>query len=275
MDSVSGVSRIRNMIFSFSNLMIDFKHLRFLLAVLLCAASIGTSADARAESVIAFWDFNDGFDVPDESVQIIHNASIGAGTLYQQRADTDGNGKGGNAFTDMLLGINAADGRSMAWDDVAKSGANDAEFFLEVSTTGFTNIQVSLDIRGNGDVDDEIQSYDLKFDTNALVDVTNPGAVVGTIRDFENGTSTDVFNNQPLVLNGTTFVRETIDLSGFTELNNQNVIAIRLDDFDGNGDLRLDNVLVTGISAVPEPSSVAMLGMLGCVCASGMRRRRI
>ena len=35
----------------------------------------------------------------------------------------------------------------MAWDDVSKSGDNDAEFFITFSSAGFPNINLYFDIR--------------------------------------------------------------------------------------------------------------------------------
>ena len=121
-----------------------------------------TSAHA---TTIAYWNFNDEFDSPNDSPQIVHNASEGAGTLYQQRADTDGNGKDG-------VGYNAtAAGKAIAWNDVGKGGDNDAEVFVQFSTTGYKDIVIRFDVLGNAD--GGIISFDLKYDTNALVDVTD------------------------------------------------------------------------------------------------------
>ena len=208
-----------------------------------------TSAQAVT---LAYWDFNDGFSESNKAVQIVHNATSGAGTIYQQRADTDGNGKKGVAF-----GINAA-GKSMAWDDVAKSKKNDAEIFIQFSTTGYKNIVVRFDILGNAN--SGIVSYDLKYDTSTLVDVTNPRDVTGTIKDFAGGNSTSIFKNEPLTTNDTTFTAVNIDLSSTTGLNNQTVVALRLDDFKANDAMSIDNILITA-TPVPEPASAALLGL--------------
>ena len=230
--------------------------------------SLLMASQARAD-VIAFWDFNNGFGVPNNSVQIVHFASLGSGTLYQQRADTDGNGKGGVAFVDPALGINVIDGQSIAWDDIAKTGNNDAELFVEFSTVGFTNIQVRFDVRGNGDAVNEIVSYDFKYSLDPLVDIPFSGE---TIKDFTGGLSTSVLNNQMIAANGDTFISETVDLSGVTELNQQSTVVIRLDDFRENGTMRIDNFLITGVTAIPEPGSAAFLtALLGGVA---IRRRR-
>lgn len=242
----------------------------------LLLASLALAPSAHAESVIAFWDFNDGFSVPNESVQIVHNASIGSGTLYQQRADTDGNGKGGIAYSNPSLGIDVIDGRAMAWDDISKTGENDAEFFVEFSTIGFSAIRLRFDLQGNDDTNTQgVVSYDLKYDLDPLVDVVNPGDVIGTIKDFQDGTSNTIFNNKSLPPNGTSYVSEELDLTTLTALNNQSTVSIRLDDFDANDAMRIDNFTITGVTAIPEPSSAAVLLLMsGGLIAAGRRRRR-
>ncbi len=235
--------------------------------MLILSGLLGLSGNSSA-TVIAFWDFNDGYAVADNSPQIVHNATTGSGTIYQQRADTDGNGKGGNAFVDVPNGINATAGVAMAWNDVAKTGDNDAEFFIAFSTAGFASINVSFDLRGNLTI---IPSFDLKYSLNALEDVTNPGAVIGTIKDFSGGISTEIFNNNP-VNAVDSFMRVTVDLSSYGDISDASFVALRFDDWDngtGNNDMRIDNVLITA-SPVPEPSSV----LLGVIGALGLLRRR-
>lgn len=239
---------------------------------LLGVAIFAAMSSSSFAGVVAFWDFNNGYAAADLSPQIVHPATSGTGTLYQQRADTDGNGKGGVAFADVPLGINAAAGQSIAWDDLNKTGANDAEIFVTFSTTNIKDLVVSFDLRGNTGI---VPSFDLKYALTALVDVTNPTDVTGTIKDFSGVSDVDYFGiyNNYSVNAVASFTRVTLDLSGITALNNSAVVALRFDDWSngtGNNDMRIDNFLVTG-TAVPEPSS-ALLGLLGLTAL--LRRRR-
>ena len=236
---------------------------------LLSAIVITTASSAHAQSVIAFWDFNDGFDAGADQVQVAHSATIGSGTIYQQLADIDGNGKGGVDYMNSIFGINAAAGRGIAWDDVAKSGANDAEMFLEFSTLGFTDIQISFDLQGN-DMGG-INRYDLKYDNNPLEDITDPNGSGVLIKDFMGGNSTTFANNVSITTSIDSYTRFTVDLSGEAAANNQANFAVRFDDIQENDDARFDNFLIIG-TAVPEPSSLAVCMLaLGGVC---LRRKR-
>ena len=225
---------------------------------------------SQAETVLAFWDFNDGYDVGGGAVQVALNATMGSGILYQQRADIDGNGKGGFAYANPLLSINSVDGQALTWSDVGVSGDNDAELFFQTSTLGYSNIKIRFDVRGNGDAG--ISRYDLKYDLLALEDATNPGDVVGTIKDFAGGASTSILNNQALATDADTFVTETIDLASLSAVNDQGIVVFRMDDIKDNDQMRIDNLLITGVASVPEPSSVA--GVCGIATVILMRRRR-
>lgn len=251
------------------------------LALFLATCSLTLNHANAQTDVIAFWNFNDANDpgVPDETIRIDYSAvpgiGIGAGTVYMQRADTDGNGKGGNAFTDAVLGLNESAGRSIAWDDFAKGGSdNDAELFISTSTIGYENIVFSFDVQGNAELDGGFNEYDVKFDTQALVEVLDPETSTTMIVDFAGGISTDVFNNQPIVTSPDSFDRFTLDFSGFAAVNNQANFSIRLDDFSGNDDVRFDNFLITGTPlAVPEPGSLIGMTMVALGFASRRRRR--
>ena len=221
-------------------------------------ATAALLTNAQSASLIAFWSFDDGFDAGDDQVQIVHAATNGSGTLYQQRAEIDGNGKSGTAFSDSETGINSPADRSIAWDDFARSGDNDGEFFIQISTLGFTDITIRFDVEGNDEAG--IESFDLRFSTSLLTDITNLPDVTGTIKDFENGESTRLLNNELFTAGANDgFVEQEINLSILnTEVENQETLALRFDDFEGNDDIRFDNILITG-TVVPEPSASLLL----------------
>jgi hypothetical protein len=225
-------------------------------------------------------DFNDWLAVATKTEQIVHNATTGAGILYQQRGDTDGNGKGGNAFDGSASGLGSVSaGVAMAWDDVAKSGDNDAEFFITFSTFNFTNIVVSFDVKGNATVGSGINSFDLKYALTAPTDAVNPPDVTGTVKVFDPaGIHYDGLNDQATPAGTNTgFQRVTIDMAaliatlppGSPSIDNQGNITLRFDDWETNDAMSIDNVLITG-TAIPEPSAA----LLGGVALLGLLRRR-
>ncbi|MES2438348.1 MAG: hypothetical protein V4584_04755 [Verrucomicrobiota bacterium] len=224
-------------------------------------------------TTIAFWDFNDHPTLPSQVVQVIHNASTGAGILYQQKAEIELDGKTGVDYANAGEGLNAIAGKGMGWDDVAKSGStDDGEFFITFSTFNFNSIVVSFDIKGNLDAGEGIQSFDLKYaltalDNNAAFTGTSTGAS-GSIKVFAGGLNTSVYNNQA-VSTSDVYTRVSFDLSSITALNNQNYVALRFDDWKEGNALSIDNLLITGI-AVPEPTTA----LLGGITLLGLLRRR-
>ena len=229
--------------------------MKALFIALLFTFSLSLCSPAGAQQTIAFWDF-EVVTGQDEQPQIVNQPSIGTGVLYQQRADTDGNGKGGTPFSDATLGINVAESRAIAWDDFGKSGDNDGEFFAVVSTTGFENIQISFDYRGNDDdldgdavnVSDGFTQFDAKYSLSELVDVFVPDvSTTVAIKDFD-GASIDLMTNVAVTNNSSAYQR--IVLNAPVEASDQAVFAFRLDDFEGNDSVRFDNVLITGVPVV-------------------------
>ena len=232
------------------------KHFLYILFYFL----IGVFTLLHSQSVVAFWDFNDGFSEENDSPQIVHTATSGNGIIYQQRADTDGNGKSGNAFSQF--GITSQAGKSMAWDDVSKSGDNDAEFFITFSTSGFQNVKLHFDILGNYDAaaEDGIVSFDLKYDFNPLEDViASEVSTTTSIKDFASGNSTNLLSNKalPASINAqdASFSPVTVDFGSL--LDDQNFVAIRLDDFKENKEMSIDNLVITAV--IPEPNMYATI----------------
>jgi|GEM_PF-1849886 len=228
--------------------------MKVLFRLLFVALTLNICSSAQAqEETIAFWDF-EAVSGQDEQPQIVVLPSIGSGTLFQQRADTDGNGKGGAPFSSAALGINVAESRAIAWDDFGKSGANDGEFFAVVSTTGYENIQISFDYKGNDDnadgdtinTDDGFTQFDAKYSLVDLVDVSlsfDGDITFVTIKDFD-GDSIDLLTNVSVTNNSSIYQRMVLNAPGAA--SNQAVFAFRLDDFEGNDSVRFDNVLITG-----------------------------
>ena len=247
--------------------------LRLLLATL--TLTICSSVQAQ-QQVIAFWDFNDGFVVQDETPQIVHQPTIGSGVLYQQRAETDGNGKDGNPFTSAELGIDTSTNlnadQAIAWDDFANAGDNDAEFFMVVSTLGFENIEISFDYQGNDDdldgdgvnVSDGFIQYDARFSLLPLIEVTVPDVGPVVIKDFD-GASTDLLptGTSVAVINSSTIFQRDL-LMAPASVNNQAVFAFRLDEFEGNDSVRFDNVLITG-TPMGDPALCGDVDLSGVV----------
>lgn len=219
-------------------------------------------------ATIAFWDFNNHPDLTGQSniVQVIHTASVGTGSVFQQKAEIELDGKTGVAY-DNGSGLTAIAGKAMGWDDFAKSGsADDGEFFITFSTFNFTNIVVSFDLKGNDDLNEGVSRFDLKYSLNTLLNSAFTGSAgSGTIKTFDG--NVDVLANQTVTTNGVTYTRVSYSLP--VGVNGQNYVALRFDDWKEGNAMSIDNLLISG-TAVPEPSAA----LLGCVALLGLARRR-
>lgn len=220
-------------------------------------------------ATIAFWDFNDHPDLTGQSniVQVIHASSVGTGSVYQQKAEIELDGKTGVAY-DNGSGLTAIAGKAMGWDDFAKSGSNDdGEFFITFSTFNFTNIVVSFDLKGNDDAGEGVNRFDLKYSLNTLLNTAVSGLSggSGTIKTFDG--NVDVLANQSVVTNGVTYTRVSYNLPA--GVDGQTYVALRFDDWKEGNAMSIDNLLISG-TAVPEPSAA----LLGCVALLGLARRR-
>ena len=162
----------------------------------------------------------------------------------------------------VKVAMHLANSESLVWPENQWLGMMSAKveimtLFVTFSTTGYQNINMYFDILGNED--GGIVSFDLKYDFNVLEDA-NPADVSGTVKDFNAGSSNDFLNNEtlPVSINAidADFTQISVSFAGL--LDNQNLVAIRLDDFKENDAMSIDNVVITG-TVIPEPSTYAIV----------------
>ena len=189
-------------------------------------------------SILAIWDFGDSSSYYTE-VPANYN-TVTVPTLTLAGSDIDTNGKNGVAYVDSE-GNSHIDGQAAAWDDINKSGSeNDAALFITLDTTGFTNLVIRWDYKS-----EEAVSFDLAYRTSA------------------DGSWTQVADNQAITpgWDTDTWYSVVLDLSAFSDLNNQSYLQFRLDDLvegPGNNKFAIDNIEITG---VPEPATLLLMGL--------------
>ncbi len=228
-----------------------------------CLAVLTAGRHAQGE-VLAFWNFGDGPDGSDYSEAVKVNNTAGTPQIFIQKADKDGNGKNGASYMSSDSGVSYDATRAGGWDDFAKSGGdNDGEIIISLNTTGFKDLFIRFDLRAES-VDDLFNRLDFDYSLSALEDEN------GTMA-FQGGTAVDIANNFDVSLVNNVWGVFEFDLSGVTALNDLGIVNLRLNDFQGNDELIVDNVEIIG-AAIPEPSSLT-LALLACLLVRWRRRR--
>jgi hypothetical protein len=208
--------------------------------------------------------------------------------------DTGANGVADTTQIWRIRGQAGANGAANGWSSLAPIGTQGAQF--AVSTLGYSNITVSFDwyatTQGEGNM--QLQ-YTADGSTWNNVKLTLGGSDAGLVLS-NNTTSANTVNGwfvSDSISNGVAgagqdwFTGLTATISDPAAANDTN-FAIRIvnastgvDDVstkgtalnNNSGNWRLDNVAISGLAAVPEPSTVAMVG-LGLMGMLALRRRR-
>jgi hypothetical protein len=187
---------------------------------------------------MSVWDFG-----PDQAnftlVPQFENVS-GIPTLVFGGADFDINGGNGTAFTDAAGNSHIA-GQCLHWNDVSKSGGNNAYIILTIDTTGWQDMSIRWDYKSKDATKKGPDSFDLDY-------------VVG------NGSWVNILNNYGIIRDGA-WHEFSYDLSSITGIDNQSSVQFRINDFnqnDLNGDYWQDNIQMTG---TPEPATLLLLGL--------------
>jgi len=173
-------------------------------------------------------------------------------TLMVSGAEYDINGKNGVAYRDAAGSYHAA-GQAVAWDDVSGT-ASDAEWIMTVNTTGWQDMIIRWDyLSDNTGNNRGPTSFDFSYRVGL-------------------GSWVPVLNNQAIIRDDNWHEFISYDLSSITAIEGQSSVWFRVDDLDQadlDGDFKFDNLELTG---VPEPCSVALLG-IGALVALTRKRR--
>lgn len=232
-----------------------------LTSLILC----GIFASAASADVITQWNFNSV--TPDGNAATgTTTANIGAGTasLFGGTTATFASGDASGGSTDPATGDDSG------WNitNFAAQGGPARGVQFAVSTAGFTGVTVSWDQRHSNT---SARGVEFFYSTD--------GTTFTSFGSISNATSGDTwFNNR------------SIDLSSISGVDNNANFAFRilqratsgsnyeasnpLSTYATSGTWRFDMVTINGVSAVPEPTSMVLLGA-AIAGAAGFRFRRL
>jgi hypothetical protein len=188
---------------------------------------------------MAIWDF--GPDAPHYTEIVTTEYVQDVPALAVIDGQKDGNGKDGVAYTDAD-GTHHEPGQAAAWDDVSVSGPTDAQWIMTINTTGWWNLVIRWDYWSDatgGNQGPTSFDFAYRIDGQSWIRILND----------ENMIRDDDWHE---------FSR---DLSNISAIENHGLVQFRVNDLDENdldGVFRFDNLEITG---VPEPATVALLGL--------------
>jgi len=172
-------------------------------------------------------------------------------TLMVSGADYDADGGNGVAYTNAAGNPHIA-GQCAHWNDVSGT-VSDAEWVMTINTTGWQDMTIRWDYVSDATGGNQgPTSFDFAYRVGA-------------------GSWVPILNNRAITRDDI-WHEFSYDLSSITAIEGQFSVRFRVDDLDqadDNGDYKFDNLELTG---VPEPCSIALLG-IGVLMALTRKRR--
>jgi hypothetical protein len=176
------------------------------------------------------------------------------------RTGTVATGNGGATFTDFQgtiwtgSGNSNTPGHSLNWNQNSTNNS----FSVMLDTTGLESLAVQLQVRSVG--------------------TSTPTAFSSLSYSIGAGSPVAINTVSLGFVSSTSFQSWTADLSSISALSNQSSISLTwtLPDLGPSPSVRIDNLQISAVSTVPEPSTCAvMAGLVAIGAATFMRRKRL
>lgn len=224
--------------------------MRKVIPTLLVLLALLVAGNPAQGALMAIWDF--GPDAPHYTEVVTAEYVEDVPTLEVLGGLKDDNGKDGLVYTDAA-GTHHEAGQAAAWDDVSIAGSDDAQWVMSINTTGWWNLAIRWDYWSDATGGNQgPTSFDFWYRVDGLIWIR-------------------ILNDEDMIRddNWHEFSR---DLSGIPAIENHGSVQFRVSDLNENdldGVFKFDNLEVTG---VPEPGTVALLGLGALVL---LRKRRM
>lgn len=273
---------------------------KILLSTLACG-SLFLGFQIQASTVIGGWTF-DNYASAAGTILANPTASTGSGTASVLGMNNSYNGTTSISSPDIIAdvagnstgsGLNDWRVRGQTpgngWSSQAPIGTQGAEF--DVSTLGFSSIKLTFDISTTKQAEGNLEVLYTADGVNWLNATLSYGGT-NTATVLNNSSSANTVTGSYIQMqnsNGGFYNGITADLSGIAGVTNDAAFGVRIvnastgaDDVNqagaaynnSSGNWRLDNVNISGVGAVPEPGTLALMGLGAASAGLALFRRR-
>jgi len=236
--------------------------------ILLAGITLTAGLSAQAQSTLADWTFETS--LPSGTGQNSGSYNPESGIESATATATGSHASASTAYSSPA-------GNGSAHSFSANNWGTGDYYQIELSTTGYSSIMLTFDQTSSSTGPGTFQ---LEYST----DGTHFSTIGSAYAVLPNGTSPNAAWSTATYVAAYTFGAMNLSTLTSEAVDNEGQLYIRFVDLGGAsasggtlgtaGTDRLDNIDVTGVALVPEPSSVALLGIGGMAFLAKLRRNK-
>lgn len=231
-------------------------------------ASVGVAGEAVAFN--GFTSTGDGWGVYDRAgggpFALFDDTVVGSGGGAAFPTDSFGIAPG--AKTDSFFGlVDTVNG------EAASGMIGDWIFDISSATGGLTSIDMDFSAMGDFEASSDAFVVSMSIDGGTFTDIFTATVDEAVSKDYTLDNAAVFTLNDPLSINGTEMGNGFVTLSAPVTGSGSALTLRVLATINGTEAIGFDSIVVNGITAVPEPGSLALLAV-GSIVVVGRRRRR-